>query len=193
MTFDNAVVPDTFLRPVARPKGRFQELTPAVSLSKEPVSFISSCTFLSLSIVSLSMFSGIFPSRFRQALRPSVFVRRKNFAKVRRKFVTSKFFFSFFAVCFRRPQSLRRSSTRPPRLRRPQAGSSLASRKRVQRYVLFIYPPNIFTTFFGKISPKPPQKPSKSTPTDYNTPGYTTSKKVHPTTRFSHRQCATIT
>ncbi len=150
MTFDNAVVPDTFLAAGRPAKGSFQELTPAVSLSKEPVSFISSCTFLSLSIVSLSMFSGIFPSRFRQILRPSVFVRRKNFAKVRRKFVTSKFFFSFFCSLFSSPAVTppqQHSAAAPS----PPAGRKLACFPKASAKVCTFYlPTKYFYNFFRK-------------------------------------------
>ena len=195
MTFDNAVVPDTFLRPVARPKGRFQELTPAVSLSKEPVSFISSCTFLSLSIVSLSMFSGISRPRFRQTLRPSVFVRRKNFAKVRRKFVTSKFFFNFFCSLFSSPAvspPQQHSAAAPS----PPAGRKLACFPKASAKVCTFYLPtkyfyNFFSEKFRQNILKNPQNPRQPTAThpitshqkkftlqhDFHTPQCTTNPK----------------
>ena len=44
---------------------------------------------------------GDFPAPLPVTRRPPVFVRRKNFAKVRRKSVTSKFFFNFFLRRFR--------------------------------------------------------------------------------------------
>ena len=114
--------------------GSFQELTLSIFQDN---SFISSCTFLSLSIVSLSMFSGDF-----RPVRLAASVWRKNFAKVRRKFETCKFFFIFFAIlffasvfCRFASRFVRRESHALP-LRSPWlrgVGSSLASRKRVQR------------------------------------------------------------
>ena len=91
-------------------------------------SVFDSCT-TSLSIVSLSMFS----------FSVAVLLRRKIFAKLIHHFDISKFLTKFFFVFAPdlRPKPLPFISPRSAR-----------SRKRVQNYCLFLYPPNIFGSFF---------------------------------------------
>ena len=81
--------------------GIFQELTPSSSFSTLGGYFFSSCTFLSLSIVTLSMFSGISSMLLSAALGSLRFShRRKNFAKVMQIFDIPKFLRLFFAKLF---------------------------------------------------------------------------------------------
>ena len=81
--------------------GFFQELTPSSSFATLGGYFFSSCTFLSLSIVILSMFSGFSSALLSAALGLLRFShRRKNFAKVIQIFVIPKFLLPFFCNSF---------------------------------------------------------------------------------------------
>ena len=81
--------------------GFFQELTPSSSFSTLGGYFFSSCTFLSLSIVTLSMFSGISSMLLSAALGSLRFShRRKNFAKVMQIFDIPKFLRPFLQNFF---------------------------------------------------------------------------------------------
>ena len=81
--------------------GFFQELTPSSSFATLGGYFFSSCTFLSLSIVTLSMFSGISSMLLSAALGSLRFSHwRKNFAKVIQIFDIPKFLRPFFLQNF---------------------------------------------------------------------------------------------
>ena len=89
-----------YLTPLQR-RDFFQELTPSSSFSTLGGYFFSSCTFLSLSIVTLSMFSGISSMLLCAALGSLRFShRRKNFAKVMQIFDIPKFLRPFFCKTF---------------------------------------------------------------------------------------------
>ena len=138
------------------------------------------------------MFSGIFPSRFRQALRPSVFVRRKNFAKVRRKFVTSKFFFNFFlqSVFVARSHSAAAACGRRAfAARRPEARLLPESECKGMHFLfthqIFL---QLFSEKFRQNILKNPQNPRQPTATHPITPH---QKKFTPQRDFHTPPCTT--
>ena len=132
------------------------------------------------------MFSGISSMLLSAALGSLRFShRRKNFAKVMQIFDIPKFLRPFLHR-FRFRVSV--SVGVPPRVSCVAAssgavtglpyvlGSSLASRKRVQRYALFPPPPNIFETFFHQ----------NSTETNQNRRIQLSPTRLHPIKIFHH-------